>query len=258
MTSPEEGYQPSPSYVSSNNTISQVGEVAFDNGAARSRSAPRVSMQEKEVAQQFGKALLAEGFNETEALAAIACAYSESSLQLIEEASYAGTSNDRIRSIFSSTRSLSDSQLDQLKANKFTFYEYVYGNQTRTGRSLGNVEPGDGGKYIGRGLIQLTGRANYLRYGGESAVETPESLGEDYDTAIQVCVNYLKERYAVYKGTKGSTLLDMRWAIAGSARGVSLAIDKDRMMFNSMDRSWLYPEEEKQPNQDLNSAQRVS
>ena len=30
---------------------------------------------------------------------------------------------------------------------------------------MGNTRAGDGGKYIGRGLIPLTGKANYQRYG---------------------------------------------------------------------------------------------
>ncbi len=41
----------------------------------------------------------------------------------------------------------------------------INGNRPTKARELGNLLPGDGVKYAGRGYVQLTGRTNYERYG---------------------------------------------------------------------------------------------
>lgn len=146
-----------------------------------------------------------------------AVAMGESALKPRTEDSYAGTSNRRIRTIFGArVAALDDGQLDALKRDEKAFFERVYGGAWGAAQ-LGNVSHGDGYLYRGRGLFQLTGRANYRRYGdliGHDLIGDPE-LANDPEIAAEIAVVYLRDRY------KGGG-----WE--GIKRAVGNAVDGDR------------------------------
>jgi putative chitinase len=64
---------------------------------------------------------------------------------------------------------------------------------------LGNTQPGDGRRFKGRGLIQLTGRANYEEYGqakGRNFVDGDnyKLLATDPELAVDVACWFWKTR----------------------------------------------------------------
>jgi putative chitinase len=88
-------------------------------------------------------------------------------------------------------------------------------------KDLGNVQPGDGVKYKGRGYIQLTGRANYAKYGkiiGVDLENNPE-LAATPENGAKLAVAYwndrVKKRVKDFKDTAAVTKI-----INGGANGL--------------------------------------
>lgn len=85
------------------------------------------------------------------------------------------------------------------QGSKKDFFDLVYAPENN-GSQLGNTQVGDGGKFYGKGFIQLTGRANYSRYAKLSSVDivtNPDLLNDDYDSSARVAVSYFQDRVKV-------------------------------------------------------------
>jgi predicted chitinase len=83
----------------------------------------------------------------------------------------------------------------ELARNPELLANTVYGGKWGA-ENLGNTEPGDGWKYRGRGYIQITGRANYERYGkmlNIDLVNNPD-LALKPDIAKAIAVAYWKDK----------------------------------------------------------------
>lgn len=63
-------------------------------------------------------------------------------------------------------------------------------------RDLGNTQAGDGARFHGRGVFQLTGRANYRRYGKLVGVDLEQNpdLAMQPDISLAIAFAYWRER----------------------------------------------------------------
>jgi len=101
------------------------------------------------------------------------------------ETGYGSTSNEQIRKIFGKRLSnVSEADLTTLKKDYNRFFEKVYG--VGSGAPLGNIKPGDGALFVGRGFNQLTGRGNYEFYAKKTGIPIdvkPDLLNDPYIAA---------------------------------------------------------------------------
>ncbi len=84
------------------------------------------------------------------------------------------------------------------ESGSFRYAEELADGRAYEGRTdLGNNQAGDGPRFKGRGLIQLTGRANYAAYSKASGVDylaKPERLASDAFAAVDVACWFWNSR----------------------------------------------------------------
>ena len=111
-------------------------------------------------------------------------------------------------------------------------------------KDLGNVIPGDGRKYPGRGIFQITGRDNYKRYGkrlGIDLLKEPE-LAARPDISVRIAVMYWNDRDLSIYADVGDTKAISRAINRGSARAAKPANhEADRIKIAKLAREIIKP-----------------
>ena len=109
----------------------------------------------------------------------------------------------------------------QYERNKQAIANRVYENRMGNG----NEKSGDGWKYRGRGLIQITGKANYIEFakweGLPSLVTSPDQITNNLALTVQVAIWYWQSR----KLAQLSDIVTVTRRINGGTHGLSQRID---------------------------------
>jgi hypothetical protein len=115
--------------------------------------------------------------------------------------------------------------IDEFKS-KFNTRDHdfdLYEPGTDVGHRLGNTKPGDGARYKGRGYIQLTGRFNYNKIGGQigEPLEADPAKANDPLIAGRILGQFLKNAEGrVRDDLANNDLKDARKAVNGGSHGL--------------------------------------
>jgi len=147
----------------------------------------------------FAKALDKKGITDPDLRNIMAAQVeAESRFLNVPETSYSGTANGRLKKKFPALKGMTNGEINELKQDDRAFFNKIYGNIN------GNQGGDDGYNFRGRGAIQLTGRANYQKYGelaglGDALVKNPDLL-YDPNVAAEVSIEFMKDMQKHHPG----------------------------------------------------------
>jgi predicted chitinase len=177
-------------YDSATNSFTRKATVRKGGGTTS-----KISASEEKGLAVLAKELKAAGYSPTLQKAILGKTMTESrGTALVEEwKKWQGTSNEQIRKVFG--KRVAGLDLDKLKSNPESMMGFLYGPNSGTG--LGNKSNKDALAYVGRGYIQITGRANYAAvskaiYGDENVLLNNPELLEKPEIAAKASVAFLK------------------------------------------------------------------
>ena len=104
-------------------------------------------------------------------------------------------------------------------------------------RDLGNAQRGDGPRFKGRGFVQLTGRANYVKYGGKLGVDLAANpdLANAPEVAALLLAHFLADKADRMRAAiAAGDLAAARKLVNGGRHG----LDRFRSVFELADTAW--------------------
>ena len=100
------------------------------------------------------------------------------------------------------------------------------GDRPTVARDLGNTEPGDGVRFHGRGLVQLTGRANYVRMSALTGVDLTANPMLALDPKIAALIMFEGMKAGMFTGVGLGTYFNQVRDDAVKARKIINGTDR--------------------------------
>jgi putative chitinase len=113
--------------------------------------------------------------------------------------------------------------------NSQALAEKVYGGR------MGNVDPGDGFKYIGRGMIQITGRESYERFGRALGIDLAGAPDLAVDSRYSLAIAAEEWRAS---GCNGFADNDDLRAVTKAINGGYIGLDERRAWLVKTKATW--------------------